>query len=328
MSTLYLDRKNLEVRADGATLTLYENGERQGQVPLALLERVVIRGAATLTTGVLSALAEAGVGLAVLNGRKTQRTAILPGRAHSDVTRRIAQYRWYLDEPRRAQFARGLVTAKLKAQRRLLAEGVAQRPDQRKRLLDGLNALDNLLTRLKSPEQLTLATLRGLEGAAAAAYFQALTALFPPSLNFTGRNRRPPRDPVNACLSLGYTLAHFEAVLACQAVGLEPLLGFYHEPAFGRDSLAADFVEPLRPRVDGWVWGMFRERSLRAEHFASDKGACLLGKAGRKLFYESWEALARTLRRWLRRRTSALARELSRSSPVINPLEEDPWTEI
>ena len=92
--------------------------------------------------------------------------------------------------------------------------------------------------------------LRGIEGAAAAAYFQGFTRLFPPSLEFTGRNRRPPRDPVNAVLSLSYTPLHFEAVQAVCAAGLDPLIGFYHELVFGRESLASDLIEPLWPKVD------------------------------------------------------------------------------
>jgi CRISPR-associated protein Cas1 len=63
---------------------------------------------------------------------------------------------------------------------------------------------------------------------------------------------------VNACLSLGYTLLHFDAVRACHETGLEPYVGFYHEPAFARESLACDFIEALRPKVDEWVWRLLR----------------------------------------------------------------------
>lgn len=101
--------------------------------------------------------------------------------------------------------------------------------------------------------------------------------MLPPALGFTGRNRRPPRDPANACLSLGYTLLHAEAVTAAQAAGLDPLLGFYHRPAFGRESLASDLIEPLRAEVDAWVAALFRDRALREDHFTrpeSPGGAC------------------------------------------------------
>lgn len=101
-----------------------------------------------------------------------------------------------------------------------------------------------------------------------------------------------------------------QAVQACAIAGLDPLLGFYHRPAFGRESLASDLIEPLRPAVDLWVWEQLRARDLREEHFNHDKGACLLGKAGRQHFYASWEAHAAPWRRWLRVRTRQLAAAL------------------
>jgi CRISPR-associated endonuclease Cas1 len=103
----------------------------------------------------------------------------------------------------------------------------------------------------------------------------AMAAVMPPALQFTGRNRRPPRDPVNACLSLGYTLLHAQAVQACAVAGLDPLLGFYHRPAFGRESLASDLIEALRPAVDLWVWELVRSRTLLEDHFSHARPRCL-----------------------------------------------------
>ena len=135
--------------------------------------------------------------------------------------------------------------------------------------------------------------------------------MLPESLGFTGRNRRPPRDPANAVLSLGYTLLHFEAVRACHGAGLDPMIGFFHELEFGRESLAADLIEPLRPRVDAWAWDQFRRQVLRVDDFRLEGDACLLGKNGRQRFYGEFEALARPLRRLLRRFTARLASGLA-----------------
>lgn len=155
-------------------------------------------------------------------------------------------------------------------------------------------------------------TLRGIEGAAALAYFSAFTRLFAPELKFTQRNRRPPRDPVNAVLSLAYTMLHHEAVRACQIAGLDPIIGYYHELSYGRESLACDLIEPLRPAVDDWTWQQFRERNLRADHFSREGDGCLLGKAGRMRFYPAFERFTRPHRRLLRRITRALAARLIR----------------
>ncbi|MCZ7659386.1 MAG: CRISPR-associated endonuclease Cas1 [Xanthobacteraceae bacterium] len=108
-----------------------------------------------------------------------------------------------------------------------------------------------------------LHVLRGREGAAARAFFPAYATAFTPALGFAGRNRRPPRDPVNVCLSLGYTLAHAEALRAAARTGLDPQLGVYHDLAPGRDSLACDLAEPVRPLVDGFVQRAFADAILR-----------------------------------------------------------------
>jgi CRISPR-associated protein Cas1 len=98
-----------------------------------------------------------------------------------------------------------------------------------------------------------------------------------------------------------------------QVVGLDPLLGFLHVPERGRESLASDIVEPLRPHVDEWVWRRFAERRLRSEHFSRERGgACLMGKAGRQLFYDAFEPLAAGLRRLLRRMARSIAADLRR----------------
>jgi CRISPR-associated protein Cas1 len=149
----------------------------------------------------------------------------------------------------------------------------------------------------------------GYEGAAAAAYFGAYTHLFAESLQFTGRKKRPPPDPVNVCLSLGYTLLHYDAVRACHTVGLDPMLGFFHDVSFGRESLACDLMEPLRPLMDRWVWQLFKERQLRPEHFNQDIGGrCQMNKAGRQCFYGFYESQVGPARRLLRRYGYALAK--------------------
>ena len=210
------------------------------------------------------------------------------------------------------QWALDVVRAKLARQRRTLLTLKTQRPDARKPLFDALqtlHAITNFLSQASKngSDQPSLDSLRGHEGAAARAYFAGLAGVMPPALQFSGRNRRPPRDPVNACLSLGYTLLHAQAVQACTTAGLDPLLGFYHRPAFGRESLASDLIEPLRPALDLWVWELLRSRTLREEHFSHDKGACLLGKTGRQTFYADWEIHSKPWRRWLQGQCRRLA---------------------
>lgn len=315
MGTLYLDRRDVTVRLDGKRLVIEEPDARPRGVPLALLERVVMQGQIHFDSAVLAALAEQGASVVCLSARHSRRTALLLGPGHGDARRRLAQYHIAFDPAIRLALARRLIRGKLEAQIRVLETAQQQRPDVRKPLHDALQTLFTLRPLLMVATHRD--TVLGLEGAGAVAYYAGLTALFPASLNFKGRNRRPPRDPVNACLSLGYTLLHFEAVRAAHGAGLDPLLGFYHEPAYGRESLACDLIEPLRPRLDGWLWDLFRERRLRADDFVLDKGACLLAKNGRQTFYASYEVWVSPVRRYLRRESYRLAHWLNECAPSL-----------
>jgi len=296
-----------------------------------LVDRCVIHGARTrLDTGVLMKLAEAGATTVLMSPRQSRRVAIVLGPWHNDAAVRLAQAARVMDPAWSARWAAALVGAKLRRQARALRSLQSHRPDARKPLFDALRQIQTAQAGLPAPQPqggelagqcvaAAIATLRGTEGAAARAWFAGLAAVMPPALGFGGRNRRPPRDPVNAGLSLGYTLLHAQAVQACAAAGLDPLLGFYHRPAFGRESLASDLIEPLRPAIDLWLWELLRTRTLREEHFTLDKGACLLGKAGRSIFYAAWEAAALPWQRWLRGHTRQLAGTLRG--------EGEPWLE-
>ncbi len=322
MTTLYVDRKDIELRVAGGVLEFHEPAGRRGSVPLAQIERLVLRGRVQLSTSVLGALTEAGAGVLSLSGRHSRHLATCVGRPHNDVVRRLGQFDAYRDPDARAAWSQTLIAAKTKAQARFLRQALERRPDKRRPLTRAIAQIEGLQGRISDEARPPgIASLLGIEGAAAAAYFGGFRTLFPRSLQFEGRNRRPPRDPVNACLSLGYTLLHFEAVVACHTVGLDPLLGLYHEPVFGRESLAADVIEPLRPHVDDWVWMLFRDRALTARSFREDNGAVLLGKAARQHFYTRFQPLAKALRRLLRRQARLAARAFEERGRGILHLE-------
>jgi CRISPR-associated protein Cas1 len=320
MSSLYLDRQNLSIKLDGQTLALYELGVKKGTVPLHLLERVVLRGNVQLESRVLGALSERHIGLLVLSGRNTEATAMLAAHSHGDSLRRLGQYQTSLDDNVRIPLARWLVLVKVRAQQRLLNNALTQRQDLRYPMMAAQQTLSNIIGILRAEEDsFSLANLMGYEGAAAAAYFGAYIHLFAESLQFSGRKKRPPPDPVNVCLSLGYTLLHYDAVRACHIVGLDPMLGFFHDVSFGRESLACDLMEPLRPLMDRWVWQLFKDRQLRPEHFSQDVGGrCQMNKAGRQCFYGFYESQVGPARRLLRRYGYALAK---RYQAVVNDKE-------
>jgi len=311
MTTLYLDRRDTRLKLEGRALAIYTDEQRRGTVPVNLLEAVIMRSAVTLESSLLANLTEAGVSVVIFGGRNARKVAQVHGPSHNDGARRIGQLRRVDDPAWCLAWTRRLVSGKLRRQQRLLVTALRTRPDQRQALLKRRDQLQQARRRAADPGTTRIDTLRGIEGAGAAAYFAAYGALFAPELAFNGRNRRPPRDPVNAVLSLGYTLLHAEAVRACYGAGLDPIIGYYHALDFGRESLASDLIEPLRPLVDAWVWELFRSRHLRADQFTRDGDACLLGKAGRQGFYAAWELFVRPRRRLLRRVCRTLAMRLA-----------------
>jgi CRISPR/Cas system-associated endonuclease Cas1 len=118
--------------------------------------------------------------------------------------------------------------------------------------------------------------------------------------------------------ALAYTLLHNRAVQIIHTHGLEPLLGFYHETSFGRESLASDLIEVWRPHIDAWVWESFRSQTLREHHFKTDANGCCLDKAGRQVFFAGLETRLRPLGRAMRWQVRGLVqamREWEKPSP-------------
>lgn len=301
MASLYIDRPGLSLVAEGAVLVIEGPDQAVKKIPLRLLERVVIESNVTISATLLRRLASWRIPVILINSRQPEASPALHGLPGLDVSRRLAQYHCAQDPEFRFRVASRLVLQKLKRQRQLLLLASADRPDKAAELVAAAQRISRLEQQARELVAPALEELRGLEGAAAAQYFAAYALLFPASVEFTHRNRRPPRDPVNACLSLGYTLAHAETTAAILGCGLDPYAGFYHEALHGRESLATDLLEPARPLIDRWVWDLFRHRILRPQHFSRTAQRCLLGKTGRKAFYQAYTPLASQLRRRQRR---------------------------
>ena len=204
MTALIVDRKDARLSLDGGCLRVVA-GETRLDAPLGQIERVIVRGAATLETGLLARLWGQGIGLLVLSGRRGEPTARFHGQPANDVARRIAQVLAACDPPAALAIAKPIVGAKLVAQRRTLERLAMHRPAVRPGAIAFARMMADLLPRLDAAPSLD--ALRGHEGGAARLYWSALAGAFADSLGFSGRNRRPPRDPVNACLSLAYTIA-------------------------------------------------------------------------------------------------------------------------
>lgn len=310
MDSLYIDRKGsvLEVQA-GRLVIRIPDATRPTTLPLRQLTFIAVSASVTLNSSLLLALDEAEVTLVIIHPRQHGRWVICNGSKHGNIARRMRQYQWLNDPELSLMTARRMVAAKLLAHYRALGRHRRRRPDLRTSLSRGMKHIKERWQAL--PAANTLDQLRGLEGAGAAAYFAAFQALFADSWQFAGRKRRPPPDPVNALLSLTYTLLHAEAVRALVANGLDPALGCLHETAYNRESLACDLVELLRASADSWVQWLIRKEILRHHHFSSPApGQVLLNKEGRAIFYAQFQARALGWRARCRRIAGTWATEL------------------
>src|SRR5699024_10117171 len=204
MTTVVIDQRGAKLAYQNGALMIRVPDERPRSVPLRLLDRLVIAAAVHIASPLLSHLAAHDISLLAMPGRGHRRSALLYGSSHGDALRRLGQYRLALDTTAASGWARRFVLWRMAGSRRLLRRASAMRADQRAPLTRADDAIEHISQQARNCTDLD--RLRGLEGAAAARFFAGYTSLFTPTLDFTGRNRRPPRDPVNAALSLGYTL--------------------------------------------------------------------------------------------------------------------------
>jgi CRISPR-associated protein Cas1 len=145
--------------------------------------------------------------------------------------------------------------------------------------------------------------LLGIEGSAARFYFEHFGGMLKvedederPAFDFQQRNRRPPRDPVNALLSFGYSLLTKDLTIVCHSIGFDPFIGFYHQPRFGRPALALDLMEGFRPLVaDSAVLSAINTRMVTSGDFIRVGDAVALTPAGRKGFIRAYEQRIDTL---------------------------------
>lgn len=313
MGTLYIDRKDLNVKLDGNALAFYANGNRVGSVPISPLKRVIVVGNVLLETPVLHKLAGENISIIFLSGKRLRFCGMLHGRMHNNGLLRLKQYEKSLLPEFAIATSKDIIARKILKQRDFIDKTREARPELRLKLTTAMSTLTGVIEtiqeQLNSPSSFfskegmkgfedQLATLRGFEGGASASYFSAYTELFPESLEFKNRNRRPPEDPVNAMLSLCYTMLHYEMEREIEVIGLDPTIGFYHQFDYGRESLACDLVEPYRPDVDKFVYEIFRTREFTARDFAEDdeRPGCYLKKGSRKRFYPLYEGWAKEMR--------------------------------
>ena len=270
--------------------------ERLREIPLRDLDRLIVGESTYITSPAFAAILRAGIPIQFFAWNGKFLGNFLPAQ-NSHGLARLQQYRRTLDPTFTTPMAARLVNAKLYNQRRVLQRlGSSQtasepKPDfdfSRTGLDTTLKWLDGLFASIGSSQNID--ELRGYEGAATARYFQAWAEFLPPAFPFERRSRRPPLNPVNACISFGSTLVYNECVAFCHAHGLDPALGMLHTTENGRWSLALDLIEPFRPvLVEALALDLFSHQILNQDHFEPNQGGIYLNEPGRRKFILQYE---------------------------------------
>jgi len=286
LNTLYVTTQGSYLHIEGETLKIEAEGDTKLRVPVHHLGAVVCFGRVMVSPAAIAQCSEDGRDLVFLSESGRFRARMV-GPTTGNVLLRLAQHQAYQTPERTLDIARNIVAAKVQNSRLVLMREARQTNDPltEPALRDASGRLAAILEAL--PKAADLDTLRGCEGEAAAAYFgvfQHLIRAEGDAFVFDGRNRRPPRDPVNALLSFLYALVRVECQAALEGVGLDPQIGFLHAVRPGRPSLALDLMEELRPLIaDRLALTLINRKQITPSDFEQRPGGgVLLNDQGRR----------------------------------------------
>lgn len=328
---LYLNTQGLRIGKSGFVLKVQEKDKLVQEVRIGEICQVNLMGNIQITTQAVQALCEQEVPIAYFS-MGGWFYGVTHGLGVKNIYLRREQFRWADIPAFCLRLARALVAGKIRNQRTMLQRNHIEPP------ASALAFLRNMQHAALRADRLD--ELLGIEGNGARAYFQHWSGMIKLeehgsgemspgdrhgfSFDFRERNRRPPRDPVNALLSLAYSVLAKDLTIVCHAVGLDPFLGFYHQPRFGRAALALDLMEPFRPLIaDSAVLSAINNRMVTRRDFVVAGDSVALTPAGRKAFFRAYEQRMDTLvthplfgyrvnyRRMLEIQTRLLARVLT-----------------
>lgn len=291
MATLYITEQGALLRKEQNRLVVECKGLQLAEIHAFKVERVVIFGNAQLTTQVIAFLLASGIDTAFLtqHGRLKGRLAPI---ASKNVPLRLQQYERTRDAGFALEMARRIVSAKISNCVQVLSRHQRNHPEC------DLSTETAQLSRFvhRATQATAVSSLLGLEGQAAAIYFQGFARMLRRQLNFKKRTRRPPADPVNSLLSFGYALLYNEAISATVSAGFDPYLGFYHTVHYGRCSLALDLMEEMRPlTADRLALNLVNREIVKPEDFRKlDGRGFYLEERGRKSFLREYERMMNT----------------------------------
>lgn len=293
LNTLYVTTPDAYLALDGENVVVRVRESEMGRVPLHNLENIVTFGWQGASPALMRHVCELGKGLSFFSahGRFLCRVT---GEEHGNVLLRREQYHIADNAARALRISVNMIGAKTTNARTVLTRFLRDHPlsPEREAVRAAADHLKQSLSAIHNAESDD--ALRGLEGVNAGCYFSVFDAMIlqgKSDFHFTGRDRRPPCDPVNALLSFAYSIFANECASALSAVGLDPYVGFLHTDRPGRKSLALDLMEEFRSVMcDRFVLSLINLRQIRSADFTiKENGAVLLRDEGRRTFLAAWQ---------------------------------------
>lgn len=276
----------LLIRHANNCLVMLRDGKTVASIPMGDILHVALHGPITMTGAAVARLLDAGIDV-TLHTSAGRLRGMLSSAQSKNVFLLLAQVDAWRSPQRRLAFAKAVVASKLRSQRQFLQRHVLDHGSAA--CATAVSQISDLERRVE--EQADTDSLRGIEGAAAAAYFAAFGDVVGTAWGFTGRVRRPPTDPVNALLSFGYTLAGAELGRHLLRAGFDTRVGLFHGVRYGRESLPLDLVDELRvPMVDRFTVNLLHRRQILASDFeAAENSGVRLTQDARRRYLELWE---------------------------------------
>ena len=280
---LYLQEQGTTLGKDGDRLTIRRKTEVIQHAKLYDVSQISVFGNVQITAQALREATSRGIPICHFSYGGWLH-AVTTGLVHKNVELRIRQFAVAGDARASLPIARAIIAGKIRNCRTLLRRHL---PD------DDRPELKFLAESIARAERAAgVETLLGIEGMAAKVYFGGFARLLKggPAFEIDGRNRRPPRDPVNSLLSFVYALLVKELTIVLQSVGFDPMLGVYHRPRYGRPSLALDLAEEFRPLIgDSTVLMLVNNGEVSESSFITRAGAVALTDAGRRAVIAAFE---------------------------------------
>lgn len=285
MSTLYLLEQGAKLEKESKRLVVTKEDKILLEVPEFKIGRVLIFGNVQITTQAMKFLLEQGIETSffTIYGRLIGR--LLPPQSRN-VLLRIAQFEKTKDQNFRLAFSKTIIEGKIKNAKVFLQRFSRNHPE-----VDFTKAEEDLNRCLEElPRKSQVSSVIGVEGRASAIYFEAFRKMFLKELKFETRIRRPPPDPVNSLLGLGYTLITNEMFSVLVSVGFDPYIGFLHGIEYGRPSLALDLIEEFRHSIiDRLTLELVNKQILTQDDFEEKEGGIYLKFDSKKKYFQQYE---------------------------------------